>query len=131
MSRSNSFWLWSAFVAGLLAVGIPYWQIPYSKLSLPDTLIHPGLVVVIVAAALVRALGMRAFARTALIVGAAVPCVVMARVVFDALHDPTTHNLWPLELIIAAGIGLLASTAGALAGSIPGFTARGSTRHDS
>src|SRR5688500_11230611 len=31
-----------------------------------------------------------------------VPVAVLARVVVDAAKDPTSHNLWPLEFIIAA-----------------------------
>ena len=124
MTRTTSVWLGSAWVAGLFAVGIPYWQIPYSKLSLPDALIHPGLLVVVVAAVIVRAIGKCDFVPTLLAAGAAVPSAVMARVLFDALRDPTSHNLWPLELIIAVIIGLLASTGGAVAGSIPRLISR-------
>jgi hypothetical protein len=120
----------SAFVAGLFAVGIPYWQVPYSKVSLPDTLIHPGLLVVAVAATMVRALAKCGFVRTLLGTGAAVPCAVMARVVLDTLRDPTLHNLWPFEFIIAVVIGLLASGAGTLAGSIPALLSRRSSRSD-
>ncbi len=44
---------------------------------------------------------------------AAVPVAVMAfvvgRIVVDTSRDPTSHNLWPLEIIIsgAAGVGLI------------------------
>ena len=124
MTRTTSVWLGSAFVAGLFAVGIPYWQVAYSKVSLPDTLIHSGLLVVVVAAIVVRAIGKCDFVPTLLAAGAAVPGAVMARVVFDALRDPTSHNLWPFELIIAIGVGLLASTGGALAGSLPRLVSR-------
>jgi hypothetical protein len=33
--------------------------------------------------------------------------------------DPTSHNLCPIDLVIAAVVGLLASSAGALLGSVP------------
>ena len=32
--------------------------------------------------------------------------------------DPTAHNLWPLEIVIAALLGLAAALVGALAGSL-------------
>ena len=31
-------WLVAAFVVSFFAVGFPYWQIPYAKVSLPNTL---------------------------------------------------------------------------------------------
>ena len=110
---------------GFFAVGIPYSQISYSKLSLPDAIISPGLLVVVVAATIVRALGKCRFVPTLLSAGAAVPCAVMTRVVIDTLRDPTSHNLWPLELIIAVAVGLLASSGGALVGSITALISRG------
>jgi hypothetical protein len=123
-------WLAIAFVAGLLAVGVPYWQLPYSEVSLPDTLISPSLLVVVLAAAVARAIGKCHFIPTLIVAGSAVPAAVMGRVLVDTLQDPTSHNLWPFELIIAAGVGLLASTGGALLGSIPGFTSGRSSTHD-
>lgn len=37
---------------------------------------------------------------------AAVVLFVCLRIVLDTSRDPTSHNLWPLELVIWAGIGL-------------------------
>jgi hypothetical protein len=53
-----------------------------------------------------------------LVVGAAVPAPILARIVVDTTKDPTSHNLWPFEVIIAAVIGALCSSAGALIGSL-------------
>lgn len=116
--KRRSLWLPLAFVAGFLAVGLPYWQIPYAKLGLPDALIGPGLLVVAAAALLTRAVGGRSLPRTIALVGASVPCAVMARVIVDAVQDPTSHNLWPIEVVIALVLGLCASAAGALLGSL-------------
>jgi hypothetical protein len=88
------------------------------------------LLVVVISSALSRAIGKCPFVPTVVVVGAAVPVAVIVRVVVDTLRDPTSHNLWPFEVIIAVGVGLLASASGALAGSIPGFLSRNSTRHD-
>lgn len=41
---------------------------------------------------------------SALAVGSAFPAIVLARVVLDG---PTTHNLWPLEVAIACGPGMM------------------------
>jgi hypothetical protein len=42
----------------------------------------------------------------------------MARVIVETSQDPTSHNLWPLELIIAAAVGLVFALAGSLAGGL-------------
>ena len=128
--KRSVLWLSGAFSAGAFAVAIPYWQVPYSKLSLPDSILGPTLLVPFVAASISRGFGKCRFLPTLLSAGAAVPCAVMARVVFDGWQDPTTHNLWPFELIIAAGIGLAVAGSGALVGSIPALISRVPSRHD-
>jgi len=117
-------WLVAAFVISVFAVGYPYWQIPYAKVSLPSTLYGTGLVIVGVLAAAVRAIGKARLLTVILAVGAAVPAPILARITVDTARDPTSHNLWPFEFIIAAVIGVLCSTAGALVGSLPAFLSR-------
>jgi H+/Cl- antiporter ClcA len=39
---------------------------------------------------------------------------VLARVLFETIQDPTTHNLWPFEVAISVAVGLLAGIAGTL-----------------
>jgi len=109
----------AAFVAGFFGVGYPYWQIPYNKVSLPNTLYGLGLVVVGIAAAAARALGKARFLAVIFVVGAAVPAAVLARVAMETTKDPTSHNLWPFEVVIAAIVGLVCSLGGALVGSLP------------
>jgi len=117
-------WLVAAFVISFFAVGVPYWQIPYAKVSLPTTLYGMGLVVVGVLAAAARAVGKARLMAVILGVGAAVPALILARIAVDTAKDPTSHNLWPFEFIIAAVIGMLSSSAGALVGSLPAFFSR-------
>jgi hypothetical protein len=95
---------------------VSYWSIPYRKVDLPNALLSMGLVVVAAAAALTRVFSGRRSARVAWAIGAAVPAVVAARVVADTMRDPTSHNLWPFELVIAMLIGGAAALAGALIG---------------
>jgi hypothetical protein len=113
-----------ALLFAFLAIGIPYWQVPYANLSLPNSLPGPGLIAVFVLAALLRLVSSSRLLMAILVAGAAVPAAVMARVVYDGLADPTSHNLWPLEIIIAGVIGFAVSLAGALLGSLPGLIAR-------
>lgn len=105
-----------AFVLTFLAVGIPFWSIPYSKLNVPDGFYGFGLVVAFAAAAALCATMKTTFKRAWLVVGLAVPAVLMARVIVEGILDPTRHNLWPLALMISAGLGLIVSCAGALVG---------------
>ncbi len=109
-----------AFVASFLAVGVPYWLIPYSKISLPDALVAPGMLVVVLGALMLRSCGVASFWRVTSIVGASVPAAVFARVIADVAADPTSHNLWPLEIIIALPMGLAGALVGATAGSLFG-----------
>jgi CDP-diglyceride synthetase len=118
-SQPNArYWLAAAFVAGFFVIGLPYWQIPYAKVSLPSTLYGPGLLVVGVLAAVARAWGKARLRAVVLVVGASVPAPILARIVAETSKDPTSHNLWPFEVIIAVMIGALCSLAGALAGSL-------------
>lgn len=46
MEKSSWFSILLAATVSLLAVGIPFWQIPYSKVSLPDAMEGFGLIAV-------------------------------------------------------------------------------------
>lgn len=119
MTSRAAYWLVVAFVLSFFAVGVPYWQIPYAKVSLPNTLYDMGLLVVGVLAAATRALGKARFLAVTLAVGAAVPAPILMRIAVDTVKDPTSHNLWPFEFIIAAVLGVICSSAGTLVGSVP------------
>jgi hypothetical protein len=121
-TRKNAkYWLVAGFVVGFFAVGFPYWQTPYAKVSLPETLYGAGLLVVGVLTAAARGFGKAHLLAVILVLGASVPAAVLARVAVDTATDPTSHNLWPFEFIIAAVVGILCSSAGALVGSLPGL----------
>ncbi len=122
--RNPTYWLIGAFLAGFLAIGILYWPVPYNKVTLPNTLYGAGLGVVWLAAALARAFGKAHFLMVILVVAAAVPAAVMTRVCVEVIGDATSHNLWPLEVIIAMVVGLICASAGTLAGCLPRFFAR-------
>ena len=114
------YWLIAAFVISFFFVGVPYWQIPYAKVSLPSTLYDMGLLVVGVLAAAARAFGKARLLAVILAGGAAVPAPILVRIAVDTAKDPTSHNLWPFEFIIAAVIGVLCLSARTtLVGSLP------------
>ena len=127
--KTSNQWLAAAFLIGFFAVGLGYWPIPYSKVSLPDSVYGLGLIVVGGAAALTGAFSDNRFWRTVLVTGAAVPGAVFARVVFDGFRDPTSHNLWPLEILIALVVGLTVTVLGSLLGSVFRRLFRGRATH--
>ena len=108
--------LWRSFFVVFFAVGVPYWRMPYSQASLPNSLDGWSLVVILVLAAVLRFKA--AFRQAFVAVGLAVPVTVLARVVAETARDPTFHNLWPFEIIIAAGVGFSVALAGALLGGL-------------
>jgi len=118
MKASSKLALGIAFVVAFLAEGVPYWRIPHSQASLPSSLYRPGLVVVFVMAAGCRWIARTRFWSTLLVVGASVPCMILARVAYETNADPTSHNLWPFEVVIAAFVGCSAAFVGSLLGGI-------------
>jgi hypothetical protein len=116
MDRKSRNVLALAFTVGFFAIGLSYWQIPYSELSLPNAVLGFGPFAIAALAAFSRVISTTRLWPTTLIVGAAVPAAVLARVIYDTSHDPTSHNLWPLEIVLATGPGVLAALVGALAG---------------
>jgi len=118
MPSGNRLVLAAAFACAFLSVGLPYWQIPYAQLSLPNAVWGLPLIIVACLAAVPRVVSATRFWPTVLVVGASVPAVVLARVIHDTASDSTSHNLWPFEIILGAGPGFLAAGVGALAGGL-------------
>ncbi len=106
----------ASFIASALAMGIPYFGLAYSQVSLPDSLYGYGLALMFVLAIAVRASGSAGVLLTVAVLALSAPTVVMVRISRDVAADPTSHNLWPLEVIIAVVVGVVVATAGALAG---------------
>jgi hypothetical protein len=107
--------LWS-FLVGFLLVGVPYWRIPYNKAT--SAAVMGGAILIGVVALITRVFIDARFPRVVLVLAAAVPAAVMARVVVDTTRDPTSHNLWPFELVIAFLVGLTGTVPGTLIGSV-------------
>jgi len=105
-----------AFVAVFLAVGIPYWLVPYNR-TLPAPVIAIGLAALVATGAVLAFSGTR-FLSSFVVPGLAVPAAAMARIVVEVFHDKTSHNLWPFEIVIAVGIGLPAALVGAALGRL-------------
>ena len=128
MTRSSPAWLLIAFLIAFVGVGFRYWQLPYPQAPLPDSLYGPGLVAIAVVALMARAFGLARFWKVWLLIAAAVPAAVLVRIVVETSADAATHNLWPLEIAIAAALGLGCSLVGSLLGSL--LLTRSSKRPD-
>ncbi|HYM85642.1 MAG TPA: hypothetical protein VET30_02790 [Pseudoxanthomonas sp.] len=126
MTRSTPAWLLLAFLIAFVGVGFRYWQMPYSQVSLPNSMYGPGLVAVGVVAMLARAFGLARFWKVWLLIAASVPAAVLVRVIVETGGNATSHNLWPLEILIAICLGLACALLGTALGSL--FLMRSSKR---
>ena len=108
-------WLVVAFALAFFAIGSVLWTTPYSEISLPNTLLTGVLVAVVVAAVVARVFGRAGFLVATLVVGAAVPAANAVRVFVDTVNDPTSHNLWPIELFMSGMVGCACAATGAIA----------------
>lgn len=115
-SSTNRLILWGGFCAAVLSLGLKYWLIPYGTLNLPEALVGPALGVIALGSVAAVALGAAKFWRAVLVFGSAAPTTVMLRVIVECIADPSRHNLWPFELVIAYGVGLPWAAGGAIVG---------------
>jgi hypothetical protein len=114
----NRIWLWIVFLGCLGYVGLPYWTIPYQKVSLPGTFFGLPMFAVALSAFLLGWFRNAEFWKIVLVLGSAMPAAVLLRVMIETHRDPTSHNLWPLEMVIAAGVGMIGALAGTALGAV-------------
>lgn len=99
-------------------IGLSYWQIPYTKIALPNALFGYGVIVAFFASVLIRKNKDVTFLSTIAVCGSAFPAVVLVRVIYDGVIDTSSHNLWPFEIIIATIFGIIVSAPGATIGGV-------------
>ncbi len=105
--RSELILVGVASIFGLLLLGVSYLGLPYDQTGLPTALSPIGLVWLSFAAALG---GLARLARPwtcCLALAAVVPATVILRIAADVTIDPTRHNLWPFEIGLSLGVGLI------------------------
>ena len=118
MAERSTLWLAAGFAAGLLLTGVPYWRLPYNANIFADTLLLIGFAGLGVVTAVLAASGVARLGKVFWAMLAAFPAAVMIRVVVDTMQDPTDHNLWPFEIVIAALFSLVAVVPGLLIGAL-------------
>jgi hypothetical protein len=116
MKSSPRSWEWLVLGLNFLIIGIPYWMIPYNQVNLPNALFTPALMLVTLSALFLYISRVTGFWRAILFAGGAIPAVVVVRIFVEVMQRPTSHNLWPFEVVIALLLALVCAGAGALAG---------------
>jgi hypothetical protein len=94
------------FIGALLFAGLAWWPAPYNHWSLNLTSARIGLMLLGLLA-MAAGLSKLTFWEGFLWVGAGLPVAALLRVAVEVAKDPTSHNLWPLELVMV-GIGSVA-----------------------
>jgi hypothetical protein len=113
-------WTCGGFIFAFFAVGIPWWSFPYNESLGGLTLLFVwlGMFSVAIAAALARIIGHAGFYLTIPFISLSVPSAILARVIFETIANPTTHNLWPFEIVVGEAYGLFFAALGALSGTL-------------
>ena len=89
------------FSLALLFAGLAWWPAPYNHWSLRLTSARVGLMLLALLA-VGAGLSKLKIREGVLWVGTGLPVAAVLRVAVDVQKDPTSHNLWPLELIMVA-----------------------------
>ena len=112
---SRKRWTVATVFLGFLAGGLPLWPVPYYSIDLSNTgFLGQWIGAGIIAGGFPAALSSLSMHRSAVLLGAGFGMAVLARVLFEIVQDPTTHNLWPFEVAIGVAVGLLAGIGGSL-----------------
>jgi hypothetical protein len=105
VGKQRPIWLVAAFVIAFLAIGIPYWRIPYNQFDLGHVELLPGAIFMGLAT---LALIASQAAPARWVMGAMLACaplIDLVSIVRDTSADATTHNMAPFELIAALALG--------------------------
>ena len=110
-TQPDMLWLGLVFIAAFVGSGLPFWVTPYARIG-EQTWAIAALVVVLPLAAGLRLTGVAGLLATVTILPAAMLTANAVRIAVDTGVDPTSHTLWPLELILTLVAGLVAAVAG-------------------
>ena len=102
-------WLLGGFAACVAVIGWSYWRIPYDRVDLPLPLMRGfNPLMPLLLALLARWKGGVRVRWAVPAMALSMPVVVAARIMVDTAADPTSHNLWPFEILMAGGCSVVA-----------------------
>lgn len=101
-----------AVIAGLLSCGLPLWWIPYREVSLPGNPSPTTWLLLGSAAGVLAGYLLRGWLLPWFAVAGGFVLAVLGRIEVETARDPTSHNLWPIEVIIVGFFGLVAGLIG-------------------
>lgn len=104
--------------AAFLAAGVPWWLAPYNRFAFSHPVALLGSLAFVGISAGFAGWSPLGLGRTVLAAGGAVPAAVMVRVLVDTTRDPTSHNLWPFEVVFAGLFGLAVAFGAGLLGRL-------------
>jgi len=105
MTRPGCIWLLLAFASVVLAAGIPYWRLSYDQVNRGEFQVMPGAILLGLLTLILVLLAVAPVRRIATMMLACVPVIDAVSIVQHTARDPTSHNLWPLELVFATIAG--------------------------
>jgi hypothetical protein len=99
-------WLWTALVAATCTAifGTVYWTQSYDDLDIGSIGLWLYLLACLPVIAL-RATRTAPYVMASLALPTGLVLAVIARIAVDVTGDPTSHNMWPFEIVIAAIVG--------------------------
>jgi hypothetical protein len=108
-------WLIGAFALCFAVGGWIFWRGSYEEfISMgPPWLMFGRMVAVAVLLSWIGGIGILP---CGIVVGSSFPAVVLVRVVLDCAANPTNHNLWPFELVVGTGLGMIVAFSAAAVG---------------
>jgi hypothetical protein len=102
----NAVWMVGAFALCFFAGGLIFWRGSSYQEYMEN---GPPLVIPVLLAGVAIVLtgfcGV-GFFPSAIVVGCALPAAIFARIVMDGIQNPTSHNLWPIEVAIVLVFGM-------------------------
>lgn len=95
-------------------IAVPYWLADADSVADDGIFGEALLVMAVIAIGAAAVVLLRAAPWFLAVVAMCVPApvAVLGRVLLDTAEDPTSHNLWPLEVVLAVMISALAALAG-------------------
>jgi hypothetical protein len=94
-------------LVGIMVGGLSYWFNPYDELSLLGISIYKlmGAGAFLGSLSLTLILNKRPW-EIAILITTGIMISIMCRIIFDGINDPSTHNLFPFEIIAALFISV-------------------------